>query len=334
MVAAKHVRVSTPGRVCEYNTPEATVDELAAIRRGQESVASSRPGAGVGARPEHTGRAVAMVLGAIVSVQCGSALATDLFDQVGPEGAVFLRTAFAAAVLLALSRPGIQLVREAGFREVFLFALTFLGMNTCFYAAIDRIPLGAAVTLEFVGPLAVAILGSRRRIDLVWAFVAAAGIALLSDGLGPGGLFSLGAVLALLAGVSWGAYILQSARVGAAVPGRGALAVAVAISALLAAPLGIAEGGSELLAPAVLAIALVVGILSAVIPYSLEIEALRRLPSAVFGVLMSLEPAVAALVGLIALSQGLDPIEIAAIALVVLASAGALRTSSPPPRDS
>ncbi|HEY2714864.1 MAG TPA: EamA family transporter [Solirubrobacterales bacterium] len=283
---------------------------------------------------QHAGPAVAMVVGAIVAVQCGAALAVKLFDRVGPEGAVFLRTAFAAAVLLALTRPGLRLVRQAGYREVFLFGLTFLGMNTCFYAALDRIPLGAAVTLEFVGPLGVAILGSRRRADLLWAFLAAAGIVLLSDGLGPDGLLNLGAVLALLAGLSWGAYILQSARVGAAAPGHGALAVAIAISAVLIAPLGIAEGGSELLAPAVLAVGLAVGVLSSVIPYSLEIEALRRLPSGVFGVMMSLEPAVAALVGFVALSQDLGTTEIVAIALVVCASAGALRTASPPPRDS
>jgi inner membrane transporter RhtA len=285
-------------------------------------------------RRDHQTPAVAMVLASIVSVQCGAALATDLFDRIGPEGAVLVRTAFAAAILLALSRPGIEHIRQAGFREVFLFGLTFLGMNTFFYAAIDHIPLGAAVTLEFVGPLGVAILASRHRIDLLWAFLAAAGIALLSDGLGSQGLFSLGAIFALLAGISWGLYIVLSARVGAALPGLGGLAVAVSISAVLSAPLGIIEGGSELLSPTTLAIGLAVGVMSSVIPYSLELEALRRLPNAVFGVLMSIEPAVAALVGLIALSQSLDPVEIAAIALVVIASAGALRTSSPPPRDS
>ncbi|MGD9736994.1 MAG: DMT family transporter [Solirubrobacterales bacterium] len=270
-----------------------------------------------------------MVLGAIVSVQCGAALATQLFDQVGPAGAVFLRTFFAAAVLLGLSRPGLALVRQVGVVQLLLFALTFLGMNTCFYTAIDRIPLGAAVTLEFVGPLAVAVAGSRRRLDLLWVLLAATGIALLSDGLGADGIVSFGAVLALLAGGFWGAYILLSARVGAAHPGLGALAAAIAISALLAAPLGIAAGGAALLEPATLAIGLAVGLLSSVIAYSLEIEALRRLPSATFGVMMSLEPAVAALVGLIALSQSLDPLELLAIACVVGASAGALRSSTP-----
>jgi len=275
-----------------------------------------------------------MVLGSIVSVQCGAALATHLFDEVGPEGAVFLRSVFAAAILLAVSRPGAALVRQVGVGNVGLFALTFLGMNACFYAAIDRIPLGAAVTLEFVGPLAVAIAGSRRRLDLLWAFLAAAGIALLSDGLGADGVFSLGAVLALVAGGFWGAYIVLSARVGAAHPGLGALAVAIAVSAVLLAPLGIAEGGISLLAPAVLAIGLVVGIASSVIPYSLELEALRRLPNATFGVLMSLEPAVATLIGLVVLSQDLGAVELLAIACVVAASAGALRSSSAPPRDS
>lgn len=275
-----------------------------------------------------------MVIAAIVSVQCGAALATQLFDEVGPEGAVLLRSFFAAAILLALSRPGFELVRQVGFGSVFLFALTFLGMNACFYAAIERIPLGAAVTLEFVGPLAVAIAGSRRRLDLLWVFLAATGIVLLSDGLGADGIFSLGAVLALLAGGFWGAYILLSARVGAAHPGLGALAVAIAVSALLIAPFGIAEGGLALLDPATLAIGLAVGILSSVIAYGLEIEALRRLPSATFGVMMSLEPAVAALIGLIVLSQRLDPLEVLAIACVVGASAGALRSSKAPPRDS
>lgn len=271
-----------------------------------------------------------MVLGAIVSVQCGAALATELFDEVGPEGAVFLRTFFAAAILLGLSRPGLELVRRVGAGSVFLFALTFLGMNTCFYASIERIPLGAAVTLEFVGPLAVAIAGSRRRLDLLWVALAVTGILLLSDGLGADGILSFGAVLALAAGACWGAYILLSARVGAAHPGLGALAVAIAVSAVLVAPLGIAEGGLDLLAPATLAIGCAVGILSSVIAYSLEIEALRRLPSATFGVLMSLEPAVAALIGLILLSQHLDPLEVLAIACVVGASAGALRSAAVP----
>jgi inner membrane transporter RhtA len=281
-----------------------------------------------------TGLSVAMVLGAIVSVQCGGAIATEIFDRIGPEGTVFLRTALGAAVFLAISRPSPRMFRESGFREVVIFAVVLFGMNCCFYAAIDRIPLGAAVTLEFIGPLGIAIFGSRRKLDLVWAFIAAAGILLLSGGLGAGGLFSAGAALAIGSGLFWAGYIIQSARVGAIFPGVGALAVALALSALFTAPLGIAEGGSTLLDPGVVAIGLVVGVLSTVIPYALEIEALRRLPNRVFGVMMSLEPAVAALVGLIILSQSLDLTDVVAITLVVIASAGALRSAdTPPPLD-
>jgi inner membrane transporter RhtA len=275
-----------------------------------------------------------MVLGSIVSVQSGAALATKLFDQVGSGGAALLRSGFGAAILLAVSRRTLRPLRGRLLREVALFGLIFAAMNLSFYAAIDRIPLGVAVTLEFTGPLAVAVFGSRRRRDLLWALLAAIGILLLSDGFGGGGIDALGAFLALLAGAFWGGYILQADRVGAGYPGLGGVATATAIAALLVAPVGIAQGGGELLDPAVLAVGVGVGLLSAAIPYALELEALRRLPNAVFGVLMSLEPAVAALVGFLALSQDLAATEIVAIALVVAASAGALRSAATPtPRD-
>jgi inner membrane transporter RhtA len=275
-----------------------------------------------------------MVLGSIVSVQSGAALATTLFDRVGPGGAVFLRTTFGALVLLAVVRRRLPVLRGAQLRDVALFGVVMAAMNLSFYAAIDRLPLGVAVTLEFVGPLGVAVFGSRRRRDLVWALLAAAGILLLSDGLGSGGLDVGGALLALLAGAFWAAYILQSARVGAGHPGLGGLTAAMAIAAALTAPFGIAEGGAELLSAPVLGVGLAVGLLSSAIPYALELEALRRLPNAVFGVLMSLEPAVAALIGFVALSQGLAPVEAVAVGLVIAASAGALRSAAtPPPRD-
>ena len=275
-----------------------------------------------------------MVVVAILSVQCGAALATTLFDQVGPGGAVFLRSTFAALVLLAVAPGGLRLLRGPQLRDVVLFAVILAAMNLCFYAALDRLPLGIAVTLEFVGPLGVAVIGSRRRRDLLWALLAAAGILLLSDGTGSGGIDPLGAALALAAGAFWGAYILQSARLGASIRGLGGLATAMAISAVLLAPVGVAQGGGELLTPANLAIGLAVGLLSSAIPYGLEMEALRRLPNAVFGVLMSLEPGIAALVGLVALSQRLSPVEVAAICLVVAASAGALHSArTPAPRD-
>jgi inner membrane transporter RhtA len=281
-----------------------------------------------------TRAAAAMVVGAIVSVQCGAALATTLFDEVGPGGAVFLRSAFAALALLALARGSLRPLRGPQLRDVVLFGIALAGMNLCFYAALDRLPLGIAVTLEFVGPLGVAVFGSRRGRDVIWALLAAAGVLLLSDGMSGGGTDALGAALALTAGGFWAAYILQSARVGNTYPGLGGLAVAMAISAALVAPFGIVQGGGELLTPSNLAVGLAVGMLSSAIPYALELEALRRLPNAVFGVLMSLEPAVAAMVGFIALSQSLALVEVVAIGLVVAASAGALRSATTPaPRD-
>jgi inner membrane transporter RhtA len=278
--------------------------------------------------------AVAMVLGSISSVQCGAALATTLFGRVGPAGAVFLRAAFAALILLAVAHRDVARLRRSDLRDIALFGVTLAAMNFGFYEAIQRLPLGVAVTLEFSGPLAVAIFGSRQRRDLVWAALAALGIVLLSGGFGGGSIDLLGAVLALTAGGFWACYILLSARIGGRSEGLGGLAAAMAISALLLAPVGIGVGGGEMASAGVLAVGLAVGILSSAFPYALEIEALRRLPNAVFGVMMSLEPAVAALVGFVALGQGLDPSEAVAIALVVAASAGALRSAATPaPRD-
>jgi inner membrane transporter RhtA len=278
--------------------------------------------------------AVAMVLGSISSVQCGAALATTLFGQVGPGGAVFLRAAFAALILLLVAHRDVRRLRRGDLRDIALFGVTLAAMNLCFYAAIDRLPLGVAVTFEFSGPLAVAVFGSRQRRDLIWAGLAAVGIVLLCGDFGGGSIDLLGAVLALTAGGFWAAYILLSARIGERSEGLGGLAVAMTISALLLSPVGIAQGGAQLGSAGVLAVGLAVGVLSSAFPYALELEALRRLPNAVFGVMMSLEPAVAALVGFVALGQGLSWSEAVAIALVVAASAGALRSAATPvPRD-
>jgi inner membrane transporter RhtA len=279
--------------------------------------------------PRPTRTAVLLVFGSIVSVQCGAALATTLFDEVGPAGAVLLRSLFAALALALVARgKPLQRGRSQG-REVAIFAIALAGMNLCFYEALDRLPLGVAVTFEFVGPLGVAVLGTRRRLDAVWGLIAAAGIVLLAEGRGDGAVDAPGAGLALAAGGFWALYIVQSARVGRE-PGLGGLASAAALSTILVAPFGIADGGGELIAVPVLAIGLGTGLLSSAIPYALELEALRRLPNSVFGVLMSLEPAVAAAIGFLALSQGLSAAQLLAIALVVLASAGALRTASTP----
>jgi inner membrane transporter RhtA len=282
--------------------------------------------------------AALLVLASIVSVQSGAALATGLFDSIGPAGAVFLRASFGAlalAMLLALTRGGPLRMWEWPHRDVILLGVAVAAVNLFFYAALDRLPLGITVTLEFVGPLGVALFGSRRRGDLIWALLAAVGIVLLSGGADGERIDALGVVLALSAGAFWAAYIVQSARVGALEPGIRGATLAAVISAVLVAPFGIAQGGAEILTPSHLAVGAAVGVLSTAIPYGFEMEALRRLPQAVFGVLMSLEPAVAAAIGFLALSQGLATREVLAIALVVIASAGALRSAAmPPPHDS
>jgi len=265
---------------------------------------------------------IGLVLGAVVSVQFGAALAATLFDDVGAVAVVFLRLAFAALMLLVLWRPTLRGHSKADLRVAGLFGLTLAAMNVSFYTAIDRIPLGVAVTLEFIGPLGVAVAASRSAVDLAWVGLAAGGIALLSGGIG-GDLDPVGVVLALLAGGFWAAYILLSVRVGRLFPGGAGLALAVALAALVVAPAGIAEGGGALLSPLPLLVGAAVALLSSAIPWSFEIESLRRMPAGVFGVLMSVEPAVAALAGLVVLSQSLEWAEVLAIGLVVLASAGA-----------
>lgn len=278
--------------------------------------------------------AALLALGSIVSVQCGSALATGLFDAIGPAGAVFLRATFGALALLLLARGAVLGMREWPHRDVILLGVAVAAVNLFFYAALDRLPLGITVTLEFVGPLGVALFGSRRRRDLLWALLAALGIVLLSGGTEGQGIDVLGVVLALTAGAFWAAYILQSARVGALEPGIRGATVAAVISAVLVAPFGLAQGGTEIFTLNHLLIGAAIGVLSTTVPYVAEMEALRRLPNAVFGVLMSLEPAVAAAIGFIALSQDLSAREVVAIGLVVIASAGALRTAATPaPHD-
>jgi inner membrane transporter RhtA len=289
------------------------------------AMATARTAAGEAAR---TRGAALLVLASIVSVQSGAALATTLFDEVGAMGAVFLRVGFGALVLLGVTRGAVLRAREWPHRDVIQLGIAVAAVNLFFYAALERLPLGVAVTLEFVGPLGVAIVGSRRRLDAVWALLAAIGIVLLSDGTGAEGVDALGVALALTAGFFWAAYIVQSDRVGALGSGPNGATMAAVISALLVAPLGIAQGGSEIFTPSHLAIGAAVGILSTAVPYVFEIEALRRLPRAVFGVLMSLEPAVAATIGFVALSQDLASVEVLAIGLVVLASAGALHSAA------
>ncbi len=273
-----------------------------------------------------------LVVAAVSSVQFGAAFAKSIFDEVGPGGTVFLRMLFASLVLMLIWRPRISGHGRRDMLLILLFGASLAGMNGTFYAALDRIPLGVAVTFEFVGPLSVAVFGSRTRLDAVWVVLAAAGIVLLSD-FGGADLDGLGVALALTAGAFWAAYILLAARVGQAFPGGDGLALAMLVAVVPLAPIGIAEGGGDLLAVWVLAVGFAVAMLSSAIPYTLELEALRRIPANVFGVLMSLEPAVAATAGFIALGEDLAAREVVAILLVVAASAGAARGANFAPRD-
>jgi inner membrane transporter RhtA len=273
-----------------------------------------------------------LVLFAVSSVQFGGACAKTLFDDVGPSGVVLLRVLFAAVILTALWRPALRGRSFADWRLIAAYGIALVAMNLSFYEALDRIPLGIAVTFEFVGPLGVAVASSRRPLDLLWVGLAAAGIVLLSD-FGTADLDTLGVGLALLAGGFWAAYILLAARVGRAYPGGQALALGMAVGAVLVAPVGLADAGADLIDAEVLVIGLAVAILSSAIPYTLELEALRRMPQGVFGVLMSLEPAAAALAGFIVLGEDLAARELVAIALVVTASAGAARHAGVPARD-
>ena len=263
-----------------------------------------------------------LLFGSIASVQFGSAFADKLFGQAGPGGVVLLRLALSALVLLAISRPSLRGRTRADLGAAIAFGLVLGGMNWSFYEALDRLPLGVAVTIEFVGPLAVAVGGSRRALDLIWVVLAGGGVALLALRGDHHGVSALGVLLALVAGTCWAAYILLSKRVGASFAALDGLAIALGIGTLLVIPAGVVEGGTALGQPGVLAGGLVVALLSSLIPYSLEIVALRRLSASTFGLLMSLEPAVAALAGVIVLSQHLTGVLLVALVMVVTASVG------------
>ena len=280
--------------------------------------------------PSGRSAAVVLVLLAIVSVQSGAAIAFGLFDRVGYAGAVLLRSLLALPILFAVGRPKLSGRSPEELRILVLFGLALGLMNLSFYAALDRLPLGIAVTIEFLGPLGVAVFTGQGPLAAAWALLAGLGVVALAGPFG-GSPDGLGIALAAVAGLCWAAYILLGARVGRIYPGASALAIGIAIGALIQLPGGIAAGGVDLLAPEVLAVGAAVAVLSTVIPYAVEIEALRRIHPAPFGILMSLEPAAAALIGLIALGQDLEAGEVIGILLVVCASIGAVRTARLPP---
>ncbi|MEU9234574.1 EamA family transporter [Streptomyces subrutilus] len=273
---------------------------------------------------------VALVVSAGISVQFGAALAVMIMPRAGAAGVVTLRLAAAALVLLLLCRPKVRGYLRADWGTVIAFGVAMAGMNGLFYQAIDRIPLGPAVTLEVLGPLALSVIVSRRLVNLLWAGLALAGVVLLAGhgGAGFGGLDPLGAAYALGAGAMWAAYIVFSARTGRRFPQADGLALAMAVAAVLSLPLGIVAAGSALLVPSTLALGLGVAVLSSVLPYTLELLALRRLPAPTFAILMSLEPAIAATAGFLVLNQAMSALDALAIALVIAASMGAVRSQT------
>ncbi|GAA4681594.1 EamA family transporter [Nocardioides nanhaiensis] len=265
-----------------------------------------------------------LVLTGIASVQLGAGLAKDLFDDASPTVIVFLRLAFSALVLVLVARPALRGRTREEWLVVLGFGVSLGVMNWSIYQAFARIPLGIAVTIEFVGPLTLAVLGSRRARDLVWVGFAAIGVLLL--GVDDADLTLAGVLFALLAGAAWAAYILLSAQTGRRWPGIDGLSMASVIAAALLLPLLLLDGGrAAALDPHVLLVGFLIGLLSSVIPYTCELVALRSLRPATFGVLMSLEPAAAALAGFLVLREVLTPLQLVAVACVVVASVGATR---------
>jgi inner membrane transporter RhtA len=262
-----------------------------------------------------------LVIISIASVQTGSAIARTVFDETGAMGITLMRLGFSSAVLVAVLRPRPWRWSRDARLATLLFGFAMAGMNIVFYLALRTVPLGVCVTVEFLGPLTVALVQTRRWRDALWVGLAAAGVALL--GLRGGNDVPLGGLLlALVAGTFWGLYILASARVGRAVPGTEGLAVALVIAAFIALPFGASGVARVLDQPRVLLVGVVVALFSSIVPYIFELTALRRMPTRVFGVLMSLEPAAAAIAGLVVLDQALHGREITALVLVSVASVG------------
>jgi inner membrane transporter RhtA len=266
------------------------------------------------------------ILGAIVSVQAGAALAKGLFPALGPIGTVGLRVVLSAIMLMAAFRPRLRALSAAQWRAVIPYGLVLGTMNIVFYLSLSRIPLGVAVTVEFIGPLAVAVFGSRRAVDIAWVVLAAAGIALITPWSGRG-TDAVGVALALAAGACWAAYILLGGRVSRIMPGGASVAIGMLIASFVALPAAIATNGFVRLTLPLFVAGIGVALLSSAIPYTLEMIALKRLPARTFGILMSLEPAVAALLGVVVLHELLSFRQWLAVALIIAASTGSALTS-------
>lgn len=275
--------------------------------------------------------AVGVLLISMVSYQCGASLAKHLFPQVGAQGATAYRLGLSALMLLLWRRPWRRSGKARDWRALWGYGLSMGAMNLVFYMSLRTIPLGIAVALEFTGPLALALFGSRRLIDFVWIALVVAGLALLLPLQGQArALDPVGVMYALAAGVGWALYILLGKKAGAAY-GADAVTLGTSIGAMLVIPFGVAHAGSALLSPTLLPYALGVAVLSSALPYSLEMMALTRLPARTFSTLLSLEPAIAALAGAALLSEQLSTLQWVAIVAIIAASAGTALSLRRPP---
>ena len=277
------------------------------------------------------GPAILLVLGSCSSLQAGAALAMRLFPVLGAPGATLLRVGVAAIVLLVVTRPRVGGWRRRQWQAVLLYGVSIAGTNAFFYAALARLPLGTAVTIQFLGPLTLSAALSRRMRDLGWVLLAVTGVAILgltashgttAGGSGGGPLSLAGVAFALASGAFWATYIITGARVSAAVPGRGGLAVAMSAGALVLLPFGALDAARIVQSPHLIPVAFGMAMLASVVPYSLELAAMRRAPKRVFGILLSLEPAVATMAGWLLLGQHASAVALAAVVIVVAASTG------------
>lgn len=270
---------------------------------------------------------VAVLVVAMASIQTGAAIAKQLFPVVGPIGAVSLRVLFAALLLGAVLRPWRVKRTPAAWRTVLPYGIALGGMNALFYAALERVPLGIATALEFTGPLAVATLASRRATDFLWIALAIVGlVVLLPVTEASAGVDPVGAALALAAGVCWALYIVFGQKAGAE-HGVQTTAVGMAVAAAIVLPFGVLDAGAALFSPSIVPLALAVAVLSSALPYTLEMYALPRLPTKTFGTLMSVEPAFAALAGMVILGELLAPRQWLAVGAIIVASVGTTLTS-------
>ena len=281
-------------------------------RRAPSPTSTAKPG---GTRPA----GVVTMVASGLSNQTGAAIGSLAFPVLGPVGVVAVRQYVAAVVLLAVGRPRLRTFTRSQWWPVVLLALVFGAMNLSLYTAIDRIGLGLAVTLEFLGPLCIALAASRRRVDACCAVIATAGVVTLMRPRPSADLLGMG--LGLLAAVCWASYILLNRTVGRRIPGAAGSAAAAGLSAVLFLPVGVAVALRHPPTPTAVGCAVAAGVLSSAVPYLADLFTLRRVPAPAFGLFMSVNPVLAGLVGWVALGQGLDWTEWAAIGAVVAANA-------------